>query len=44
VATVFVLAALSIAGGVLTQVLVPETGSRSLEEINRELAPVATTD
>lgn len=44
IATVFVLAALSIAGGVLTQVLVPETGSRSLEEINREMAPVATTD
>jgi dipeptide/tripeptide permease len=33
------LAGLSLAGGVLSYLLVPETGSRSLEEINMELAP-----
>ena len=34
------LAALSLLGGVLSQVLVPETSSRSLEEINLEHSPV----
>lgn len=35
------LALLSLVGGVATQVLVPETSSRSLEEINLEHAPAA---
>ena len=34
------LAALSLLGGVLSQLLVPETSSRSLEEINLEHAPL----
>jgi hypothetical protein len=33
-----------VAGGVLTHVLVPETGSRSLEEINREVSSVGVAD
>jgi MFS family permease len=36
--TIGVLAALAVAGGLLTQLLVPETSARSLEEINRENA------
>jgi MFS family permease len=36
VATIMGLAGLSLLGGVLSQLLVPETGKRSLEEINRE--------
>jgi MFS family permease len=39
--TMWGLAALAILGGVLSQLLVPETGSRSLEEINLEMAPAA---
>jgi MFS family permease len=39
VASMWILAGLAVAGGVLSQLLVPETGSRSLEEINMELAP-----
>jgi MFS family permease len=35
------LAGLSLAGGVLSYLLVPETSSRSLEEINPEQAPIA---
>ena len=35
------LAGLSLAGGVLSLLLVPETSSRSLEEINLEHVPVA---
>ena len=35
------LAGLSLLGGVLSLLLVPETSSRSLEEINLEHAPVA---
>ena len=35
------LAVLSLAGGVATQLLVPETSSRSLEEINLERVPAA---
>jgi MFS family permease len=42
--TIFILAALSVAGGVLTHVLVPETGSRSLEEINREVSSLGVAD
>ncbi|MEJ0064869.1 MAG: MFS transporter [Caulobacteraceae bacterium] len=38
-ATMWGLAGLSLLGGVLSQVLVPETGSRSLEEINLEFQP-----
>jgi predicted MFS family arabinose efflux permease len=36
---ILILAAIAAAGAVLTQLLVPETGRRSLEEINRELTP-----
>ncbi|HLY80659.1 MAG TPA: MFS transporter [Caulobacteraceae bacterium] len=39
--TMWGLAALSLLGGVLSQLLVPETSSRSLEEINPEHAPLA---
>jgi MFS family permease len=39
VATMWGLATLSLAGGVLSFLLVPETTARSLEEINMELAP-----
>ena len=39
VATILGLAGLSLLGGILSQLLVPETGSRSLEEINQESAP-----
>ncbi|HWA62177.1 MAG TPA: MFS transporter [Caulobacteraceae bacterium] len=42
-ATVGILAALAVAGGVLTQLLVPETSARSLEDINLEPA-AATAD
>jgi hypothetical protein len=35
------LAALSLIGGIASQFLVPETSSRSLEEINLEHAPAA---
>jgi MFS family permease len=41
VATISGLALLSLLGGVLSHLLVPETGSRSLEEINLESAPQA---
>ena len=41
-ATMWMLAGLAVAGGVLSQLLVPETGSRSLEEINLEHAPATT--
>ncbi|MBV9995146.1 MAG: MFS transporter [Caulobacteraceae bacterium] len=37
-ATIGVLAALALAGALCTQILVPETSARSLEEINRETA------
>ena len=37
--TTVALAALCLVGGVVTQLLVPETSARSLEEINLELAP-----
>ena len=40
-ATVMILVALSILGAVCTQILVPETSARSLEEINRETAAPA---
>ena len=40
-ATVMILVALSVLGAICTQLLVPETSSRSLEEINRETAQVA---
>jgi MFS family permease len=39
VITIVGLALLSIVGGVLSQLLVPETGRRSLEEINLEMVP-----
>ena len=39
--TVMILVALSILGAVCTQLLVPETSARSLEEINRETAAPA---
>ena len=39
VASMWGLAGLSLLGGVLSQLLVPETSSRSLEEINLELIP-----
>lgn len=39
VATMAGLAVLSLMGGVFSQLLVPETGARSLEEINLEAAP-----
>ena len=40
-ATVMILVALSVLGAICTQLLVPETSARSLEEINRETAQVA---
>jgi MFS family permease len=36
--TIFILMAISVAGAILTQILVPETSARSLEEINGETA------
>jgi len=39
--TMFSLAGLSLLGGLLSQVLVPETSSRSLEDINLEHSPAA---
>jgi hypothetical protein len=39
VASMWGLAGLSLLGGVLSHLLVPETSSRSLEEINLELVP-----
>jgi hypothetical protein len=41
VGSMFVLVAIAVAGGILSQLLVPETSSRSLEEINLEHAPAA---
>jgi MFS family permease len=41
VGTMWGLASLSLAGGVLSLLLVPETSSRSLEEINMELVPAS---
>jgi len=41
VATMWGLAGLSLLGGVLSLLLVPETSSRSLEDINSELVPAA---
>ncbi len=40
-ATVLILVALSVAGAICTQFMVPETSARSLEEINGEAAPPA---
>jgi hypothetical protein len=42
IGSMYVLAGISLVGGVLSQLLVPETSTRSLEEINQEAPPAAS--